>query len=135
MGHWNKFKLVSQIPPDSEYVFIWIRTGWIGVSWFTLCNLVVLFAGCWIVLFRIKNRSLMGMGAAWCASFISLHLGGYANQILMQFPNIVVFYGGMTTVFLFPKIEKDFNLYEAKELEEEAEKKRLKIEKKRAKRV
>ena len=132
---WNKFKLVSQIPPDSEYVFIWIRTGWIGVSWFTLCNLVVLFAGCWIVLFRIKNRSLMGMGAAWCASFISLHLGGYANQILMQFPNIVVFYGGMTTVFLFPKIEKDFNLYEAKELEEEAEKKRLKIEKKRAKRV
>ncbi len=132
---WNKFKIVSQIPPDSEYVFIWVRTGWIGVSWFTLCNIMILFAGCWIVLFSIKNRSLMGMGAAWCASFISIHLGGYANQILMQFPNIVIFYGGMATVFLFPTIEKEFDIYEAKEIEEETEKKRQKLEKKLAKRV
>lgn len=132
---WNKFKIVSQIPPDSEYVFIWVRTGWIGVSWFAICNLIILIAGCSTVLFRIKNRSLMGIGAAWCASFAALQLGGYANQILMQFPNIVVFYGGMSTVFLLPKIEKDFEEYEAKELEEEAEKKRLKLEKKRAKRV
>ena len=77
----------------------------------------------------------MGMGAAWCASFISIHLGGYANQILMQFPNIVVFYGGMATVFLLPSIEKDFETYEKKELAEEEEKKRLKLEKKLAERV
>lgn len=132
---WNKFKLVSQIPPDSEYVFIWVRTGWIGVSWFAICNLIILLGACSTVFFRIKNRALMGMGAAWCASFAALHLGGYANQILMQFPNIVVFYGGLSTVFLMPGIEKDFEAYEARELAEEAEKKRLKLEKKRAKRV
>ena len=132
---WNKFKIVSQIPPDSEYVFIWVRTGWIGVTWFAICNLIILLGACSTVFFRIKNRSLMGMGAAWCASFAALHLGGYANQILMQFPNIVVFYGGLSTVFLMPKIEKDFEKLEAKELEKEAEKKRLKLEKKRAKRV
>lgn len=132
---WNKFKIVSQIPPDSEYVFIWVRTGWIGVSWFAICNLIILLGACSIVLFRIKNRSLMGMGAAWCASFAALHLGGYANQILMQFPNIVVFYGGLSTVFLMPNIEKEFEEYETMELEAEAEKKRLKLEKKRAKRV
>jgi hypothetical protein len=67
----------------------------------------------------------MGMGAAWCASFAALHLGGYANQILMQFPNIVVFYGGLSTVFLMPIIEKEFEAYETNELAEEAEKKRL----------
>ena len=132
---WNKFKIVSQIPPDSEYVFIWVRTGWIGVSWFAICNLIILMAGCSTVFFKIKNRSLMGMGAAWCASFAALHLGGYANQILMQFPNIVIFYGGMATVFLLPKIEKEFEGLEAKELAEEAEKKRIKLEKKLAKRV
>ena len=132
---WNKFKIVSQIPPDSEYVFIWVRTGWIGVTWFAICNLMILMAGCSTVFFKIKNRSLMGIGAAWCASFTALHLGGYANQILMQFPNIVIFYGGMATVFLLPKIEKDFEDLEAKELEKEAEKKRLKLEKKLAKRV
>lgn len=132
---WNKFKIVSQIPPDSEYVFIWVRTGWIGVSWFAICNLMILMAGCSTVFFKIKNRSLMGIGAAWCASFTALHLGGYANQILMQFPNIVIFYGGMATVFLLPKIEKEFEELEAKELVKEAEKKRIKLEKKLAKRV
>ena len=132
---WNKFKIVSQIPPDSEYVFIWVRTGWIGVTWFAICNILILLAGCSTVFFRIKNRSLMGIGAAWCAAFTALHLGGYANQILMQFPNIVIFYGGMATVFLLPNIEKEYEIYEIKELEKETEKKRLKLEKKRAKRV
>lgn len=132
---WNKYKILAGIPPDSEYVFIWVRTGWIGVSWFLICNMIMLIGACWIVLFRIKNRSLMGIGAAWCAGFVAIHLGGYANQILMQFPNIVIFYGGLTTVFLLPKLEKEFEEYETKELAIETEKKRLKLEKKLAKRV
>ena len=77
----------------------------------------------------------MGIGAAWCAAFTALHLGGYANQVLMQFPNIVIFYGGLTTVYSFPRIEKEFERYEEKELAAESEKKRIKLEKKLAKRV
>ena len=132
---WNKFKILSTIPPDSEYVFIWVRTGWIGVSWFLFCNIIMFLGACWTVFFRIKNRSLMGIGAAWCSAFMALHLGAYANQILMQFPNIVIFYGGLTTVFFLPNLEKEFEIYEAKELEIETKKKRLKLEKKLAKRV
>ena len=131
----NKFKLLSSMPPDSEYVFIWIRTGKIGITWFIICNIFALIGACYIVLFKIKNRSLMGIGAAWCSAFTALHLGGYGNQILMQFPNIVIFYGGLATVYLFPKIEHDFVIYETKLLAEEAEKKRIKLEKKLAKRV
>jgi hypothetical protein len=77
----------------------------------------------------------MGIGAAWCSAFTALHLGGYGNQILMQFPNIVIFYGGLATVYIFPKIEKEFNKYESILLAEEAAKKRLNLEKKLAKRV
>ena len=132
---WNKFKKLSQIPPDSEYVFIWVRTGEIGVTWFLICNLMILLGACSTVFFRIKNQSLMGIGAAWCAAFVSIHLGGYANQILMQFPNIVIFYGGLATVFTLPKIEKEFNEYEAKEIAKETEWKRLRLEKKKASRV
>lgn len=132
---WNKYKILAGIPPDSEYVFIWVRTGWIGVSWFLICNVIMLLGACGTVFFRIKNRSLMGIGAAWCAGFVAIHLGGYANQILMQFPNVVIFYGGLTTVFLLPKLEKEFEEYETKELAIEAEKKRLKLEKKLASRV
>ncbi len=132
---WNKFKRLSQIPPDSEYVFIWVRTGYVGISCFLIFNAMMLIGACIIVFFRIKNRSLMGIGAAWCAAFVAIHLGGYANQILMQFPNIVIFYGGLSTVYILPSIEQQFNEFEAKELAEEAEKKRLKLEKKLAKRV
>jgi hypothetical protein len=132
---WNKFKLLSEIPPDSEYVFIWVRTGWIGVTWFALMNALVLGGACWTVFFKLKNRSLMGIGAAWCAAFTALHLGGYANQILLQYPNALIFYGGLTTVYLYPKMEQSFIEYENKLLEKEAEKKRLKLEKKLAKRV
>lgn len=132
---WNKFKIVSQIPPDSEYVFIWVRTGKVGITWFIICNMIMFFSACCIVFFKIKNKSLMGIGAGWCAAFIALHLGGYANQILMQFPNVLIFYGGLTTVFILPKIEHQFEQHEEKLLVEEAEKKRLKLEKKRAKRV
>ena len=132
---WNKYRILAMIPPDSEYVFIWVRTGWVGVSWFLFCNIIMLLGACSTVFFKIKNRSLMGIGAAWCAAFTAIHLGGYANQILMQFPNILIFYGGLTTVYFLPDIEKDFEAYEAKELEIEAEKKRIKLEKKLAKRV
>ena len=132
---WNKFKLVSLIPPDSEYVFIWVRTGWIGVSWFAIMNALMLGGACWIVFFRLKNKSLTGIGAAWCAAFTALHLGGYANQILLQYPNALVFYGGLTTVYLYPKMEQDFIKHENKLLEKEEERKRLKLEKKLAKRV
>ena len=132
---WNKYKILASIPPDSEYVFIWVRTGWIGVTCFLFCNILMLLGACYIVLFRINNRSLFGIGAAWCSAFVAMHLGGYANQILMQFPNIVIFYGGLTTVYAFPKIEEEFDEYEKKELEEEKEKNRLKLERKLAKRV
>ena len=132
---WNKFKKVSQIPPDSEYVFIWVRTGKIGVTWFVICNLIMLLGACSTVFFRIKNRSLMGIGAAWCSAFVGIHLGGYANQILMQFPNIFIFYGGLTLVYLMPKMEKEFEAYEANEFAKQEEKKRIKLEKKLASRV
>lgn len=132
---WNKFKIVSGIPPDSEYVFIWVRTGKVGITWFIICNLMMWLGACCVVFFRIKNRTLMGIGAAWCAAFIAIHLGGYANQILMQFPNVLIFYGGLATVFTLPKIEQEFNEYEAKELAQQEEWKRRRLEKKLASKV
>ena len=132
---WNKFKKVSQIPPDSEYVFIWVRTGKIGVTWFIICNMIMLLGACCIVFFSIKNRSLRGIGAAWCSAFVAIHLGGYANQILMQFPNVLIFYGGLTIVYLLPKMEKEFVVYEENEFAKQEEKKRLRLEKKLASRV
>ena len=131
----NKFRLMSTIPPDSEYVDIWLRTGVIGITVFIVCMIVMLAGACWLVFFKIKSPSLRGIGAGLCCAFISQQLGGYGNQVLMQFPNGLIFYGGLTIVYVLPYIESEWNEYEEKLLAEEAEKARLKEEKKRAKRV
>lgn len=132
---WNKYKKLSDIPPDSEYVYIWVRTGAIGVTVFTCCMVMILFGGCIIVLFRLKNPTLIGIGGGLCAAFVSIQLGGYANQILYMYPNGLTFFGGMAIVYLLPYIEPEWIEYEKKRLAQIEEKKHLKLEKKLASRV
>lgn len=131
----NKYTLMAQVPPDSEYVFIWLRTGKIGITTFIITMLIMLGGACWIVLFRIKSPSLRGIGAGFCCAFVSIQLGAYGNQILMQFPNCLIFYGGLSIVYVLPFMEKEWVEYEAKEIAKQEEKARLKLEKKKASRV
>ena len=131
----NKFKLITQVPPDSEYVYIWVRTGKIGLTVFIVTTIVMFLGACFIVLFRIRNNSLRGVGVAFTAAFFTIHLGGYANQILMQFPNVLIFYGGLALVYALPSMEEEWNNWEEKELAKQEERKRLRLEKKRASRV
>ena len=129
------FKSMTSVPPDSEYVFIWVRTGPIGVTVFTCCMVMILLGGCIIVLFRLKSPSLIGIGGGLCAAFVSIHLGGYANQILYLYPNGLTFFGAMAIVYVLPYIEPEWIKYEEKRLAKEAERKRLRLEKKLALRV
>lgn len=131
----NKFNKITTTPPDSEYVFIWMRTGVVGITIFLICTAFMIAGACWIVLFRLKSSSLRGIGAGFCCAMISMQLGGYGNQVLMQFPNCLVFYGGLTIVYILPHIEQEWIAYENRELEKMAEKKRLKLEKKKASRI
>lgn len=131
----NKYTLMSTIPADSEYVYIWIRTGVIGITLFLILTAVMLIGACWIVMFRLRSPSLRGIGAGFCCAFVAFQLGGYGNQVLMQFPNCLTFYGGLTIVYILPYIENEWIEYEKRQLAIQEEKKRLKLEKKRASRV
>ena len=95
-----------------------------------------MFGGaCRIVFFKLKNPSLIGIGGGLCSAFVAIQLGGYANQVLMQFPNCLTFYGGLTIVYLLPYLEPAWIEYEKKQLAIQEEKKRIKLEKKLAERV
>lgn len=131
----NKYTFMATIPPDSEYVFIWIHTGIIGITTFLICTAIMIIGACWIVFFTLKSPSLRGIGAGLTCAMVSQQLGGYGNQVLMQFPNCLTFYGGLTIVYILPHIEKEWIEYENKQLAIQEEKKRLKSEKKRASRV
>lgn len=131
----NKFRLMAVIAPDSEYVFIWLRTGIIGITIFLITTAIILFGACRIVLFSLNSPSLRGIGAGLCCAFASQQLGGYGNQVLMQFPNGLVFYGAISVVYILPYIEKEWIEYEKKIITRQEEKERLKLEKKLASRV
>ena len=131
----NKYRRLATIAPDSEYVFIWLRTGPIGITVFIITMLIMLGGACWIVMFRLRNRTLIGIGGGLCCAFVSIQLGGYANQVLMQYPNCLIFYGGLSIVYILPYIEPAWIEYENKQIAEQAEKKRIKLEKKLASRV
>lgn len=131
----NKYNRMATIAPDSEYVYIWLRTGRIGITIFLLTTLIMFAGACYIVFFRLKNRSLIGIGAGMCSAFIAIQLGAYGNQVLMQFPNGLTFYGALTIVYVLPYLEPAWIEYENKRLAEQEEKKRLKQEKKLASRV
>ena len=131
----NKYSLMSTIAPDSEYVFIWIHTGIIGITIFLITTAMILIGACWIVFFKLKSPSLRGIGAGFCCAFVSQQLGAYGNQVLMQFPNGLVFYGGISIVFILPYIEDSWIEWETKKLAKQNEKKRLREEKKKQSRV
>lgn len=131
----NKYRRLATIPPDSEYIYIWLRTGPIGITTFIITMLIMLGGACWIVLFKLKNKTLVGIGGAFCASFVAIQLGGYGNQVLMQFPNGLIFYGGLSIVYILPYLEPEWIKYEEERYAKQEEKKRIKLEKKLAKRV
>ena len=131
----NKYGKLSRIPPDSEYVFIWVHTGVIGITVFLICMLVMWIGACWIVMFKLHSSSLIGIGGGLCSAFIAIQLGGYANQVLFQFPNGLTFFGGLAIVYILPYLETDWIKYEKQRIDEQEEKKRRKLEKKLAKRV
>ena len=131
----NKYTFMATVAPDSEYVFIWIHTGVIGITVFLICTVIMLIGACWIVFFTLKSPSLRGIGAGLTCAMVSQQLGGYGNQVLMQFPNCLIFYGGLSLVYVLPCIEKEWIAYENEQLAIQAEKKRLKLEKKKQSRV
>lgn len=131
----NKYRKLSDIPPDSEYVYIWVHTGIIGISVFISCIVIMWLGACWIVMFKLHSPSLIGIGGGLCSAFIAIQLGGYANQILFQYPNGLTFFGGLAIVYILPYIEQDWIEYENGRLAKQSKRKQIKIEKKLAKRV
>lgn len=131
----HKYKVMTYIAPDSEYVFFWIHTGQIGLILLIIVNATILIGASIITMFRLKNPRLRGIAAAITCAFVSQQLGGYGNQVLFQFPNGLMFYGAMSIVFVLPRMEQRYNEWEAVEIEKEEKRKQLKLEKKRASRV
>ena len=131
----HKYKIVLTTANDSTYVFLWQRVGIVGTILFAIVNGLILFGGCIIVFTKLEYRMCKGIASGFCCSFLAIHAAGYANNILLQFPNLFLFYGGMAIVYLLPDVEKEFEIYYNQLFAKQEEHKRLKLEKKKLSRV
>ena len=102
---------------------------------FAIVNGIILLGGVYVIFVRLKSKECIGIASAFCCAFAAIQVGGYANHILLQYPNLILYYGGMAIVYLLPGIEKVFEDYNNHLYNEQEEKKRLKLEKKLASRV
>ena len=131
----NKFRKLSDIPPDSEYVFIWVHTGVVGITVFLICMFIMWIGACSIVMFKLRSPSLIGIGGGLCSAFVAIQLGAYGNQVLFQYPNGLTFFGGLAIVYALPYFESEWIGYEQQRIAKQEARKRLKRIKKLAKRV
>lgn len=67
------------IPSDSYFVWIWSQTGYIGLFIFLGIHCAVLLQCCYNVLFRVKNRQLQQILAAFTCTVFGVWVSGYTS--------------------------------------------------------
>lgn len=103
-------------PPDSWLVSVWVETGIVGLILYLAIH-VILFAWCsWILIFKVRNKSIRGLIAAWLCMDAGFFVAAYVNDV-MQYPNHLPVYIGFALCFAAPHIDK--------RISEENEKKKL----------
>lgn len=102
-------------PPDSWLVAVWVETGIVGLILYLGIH-SVLFAWCsWILMFKVRNKSLRGLVAAWLCMDAGFFIASYVNDV-MQYPNQLTVYIGFALCFAAPYIDKRIS---EKKMEEE----------------
>jgi len=92
-------------PPDSWLVAVWVENGIIGATLYILVH-AVLFAWCsWILIFKIMNKRLRGLLAAWLCMAAGFFVAAYANDV-MQYPNSIIIYTAFALCFAGIYIDK-----------------------------
>ena len=91
-------------PPDSWLVSVWVETGIIGLVLYLLVH-GVLFAWCsWLLMFKVMNKRLRGLLAAWLCMAAGFFVAAYVNDV-MQYPNSIIVYTGFALCIAGPYID------------------------------
>ena len=103
----NKNHFLALVAPDSTLVYIWIRTGIIGLSLFITIMLLIIIRAGFIVFTQIKEPELRGQLTAFVCGASSMLVAGYGNQIMIQFPNAMLFFGSLALVYCGTSLDKN----------------------------
>lgn len=99
-------RFTTSIPTDSWFVKIWVETGIVGLCLHLAVLLFVVVYGCYILMFRVKNESLRGILSALHCGVFGVLIASYGNQVLGQYPVVLIVYSSMALVFIGPAIDR-----------------------------
>lgn len=100
---------LATVAPDSTWVYVDIHYGHLGQMIFLLSfGGMIAIAGS-KVLFSIHDKELSGQMAAIVSGSFAMFIAGYANQIMLQFPNAWLFFGNLSLVALAEEMERQLN--------------------------
>ena len=106
LPHSNKYWIVSVTAPDSTLVYLWMRTGIVGISVFLLVLGISLLIQSYIVLFKVKDKELRGKLVAFTCGSACMIVAAYGNFVYHQYPNTLLVFGLQTLVFMGPYFER-----------------------------
>ncbi|MFV0397014.1 MAG: O-antigen ligase family protein [Bacteroidales bacterium] len=95
-------RFTTSIPTDSWYVKIWVETGIVGLSLHIAILAYILLHGCYLIFFKLKNQYLKGILTGLHCGAFGILIASYGNQVLGQFPVVMIVYMSMALVFMGP---------------------------------
>lgn len=102
----NKYWILATTAPDSTLVYIWTRTGKVGLVIFLFCYLLVMAIGAGIIYFGVKDKEIRGISTALMCGAAGMLVAGYGNNIFFMYPNYILVYGGLTLVYMAPHYDR-----------------------------
>ena len=79
-------RYITGFPVDSYYVKIWVQTGIVGLIIHIAILVTMLLWGCYIVMFKVKDKQLKATLTAMLCGLFGMMLSAYGNQFFNQ-PN------------------------------------------------
>lgn len=96
----------KRVPPDSFYVDIWIQTGYWGLIIYITIYAIIFCRGCYIIMFRIRNKELRNTLAALACGVFGIWINGYVGRGMSMTPSSLVIAVSLAFIMNGPYIDR-----------------------------
>ena len=109
-GNWGKRftpnTFLANTATDSWYVTIWADTGVVGLVYYSIMILSILFVGMYHILFKLKHRNFRIKIMALTCGMAGILVASYGNGVFSQMPTGIIMYITIAYMVKAPLIEK-----------------------------
>ena len=111
-GNWGKRftpnTFLANTATDSWYVTIWADTGIVGLVYYSIMILSILFVGMYNVIFKLKNSNFRSKIMAITCGLAGILVASYGNGVFSQMPTAIIMYISIAFIVNASKIEKKY---------------------------